>query len=485
MIRSKEFNDIFTMSLLEDYNEDEYVYDKHYLENLEIINNINYLNYNFISPNDLTSNKHIFHENDTVLMQGFEVFNLRKMCTLKEYLDDFIPKEENYEDFIWFSKVKTQIDSIINSTKSFLIKKDYIYVKVEYETRKGKIGRLYSNGPSIQNFPREVRAFLFENFYYDFDLVNCHYSFLAYYATKIAKIEVPSLLKYVTQREEILELKTKKDNIERSEAKQRFLITLNSTEKHSISLGFFCHDVFLDVRQCVESLFEKTLSDSATLIDFKKKIDINKYDFEFTNDAPYELKVKNMIYWLHTMETKVLLSLSTFIGQKCKEDYKNFLIHQRYPFNKKFSIEKNSEEIDISFIPFFDGAYVRTNNEFLNSQLHNYVMEFNDQLSVSLSSFIKFDSKKINLDNFKHLDIIILKKYLAIRILFQRLTTQKFNKLIKYLDIPKFSLPSNKIINKNNINEISSLVKDYRLSLYKKLLTCTEEEINALEEMQF
>jgi hypothetical protein len=485
MIQDKEHDNIYDNSLMADYIENEYLYEKQYLEIMEVVDNVNFNSSDVISSNDFHFNKHIHEKEDTILVEGFEIFNLRKICSLKEYLDDYAPKNENNKNYTWFHKVKNQVNNIVDSTKSFVIKKDQIYIKVKYETRKSKMGRLYSNNTSIQHFPREVRSFLFENFYYDFDLVNCHYSFLAFYATKKAKIEVPSILKYVTQREEILKLKTEIDNIDRSEAKHRLLVTLNSTKSHSISLGYFCHDIFLDIEKCVNCLFNEMLSNEYLFKEFQKKIDKNFYDFEIDINAPYELKVKNMIFWLHTMETKVLLSLSSFIGRKCQEDHNSFLIESRYPFNKKVVTNKYSSEVFISFVPFFDGAYVRTNNDFLNTRLSHYVKEFNDELSEKFCSFIKFDEKPVRLDNFKYLDITILKKYLALGTLFQSLTTQKFNRLLKHINQPEFSLPPETIISKSNLFEIRAIVQNYRVSLYEKFLIYSESEILAFIDKEF
>ena len=83
--------------------------------------------------------------------------------------------------------------------------------EVVYNYGKGKkYGRLY-NFNSLQNISRDIRSFLTQNNYNDFDIVNCQPSILKYVVSKYyPNKSFPSLDKYILKRKELLTKKIDK-----------------------------------------------------------------------------------------------------------------------------------------------------------------------------------------------------------------------------------------------------------------------------------
>ena len=103
--------------------------------------------------------------------------------------------------------------------------------EVIYDFAKGrKDGRLFAQGYGIQKIKKEFRGCLIENIYYDFDLVNAHYSILLKLCEN-HNINCSSVRDYVLKKNEIINRFSNDNEIEIKNCKDIFLSVLNRDYK--------------------------------------------------------------------------------------------------------------------------------------------------------------------------------------------------------------------------------------------------------------
>ena len=109
--------------------------------------------------------------------------------------------------------------------------------KVIYGYAKGKkYGRNFSKGTSLQGVRGEIRKFLTQDIYNDFDIVNCQPSILKYVTDKYyPNKSFPSLLKYLKERDDLLS-----DKID----KQYVIMAMNNQNYKNINNNEFFTSLF-------------------------------------------------------------------------------------------------------------------------------------------------------------------------------------------------------------------------------------------------
>lgn len=177
----------------------------------------------------------------------FKIFDINKLITLHEYLEDEIPKVA-FEKREWFEEQRKLIFKILfdNPQKDYYVKNGFLHRKTVYKTNRSSAGRLYAQSASAQYLSKEIRYFLLDKEYYDFDIVNSQYSSL-YAIARHFKIEVPYIQQYVQNRELVLEEKMIRDKINKNEAKKRIIATANASKSYAHKLGYFCNLIYEDV----------------------------------------------------------------------------------------------------------------------------------------------------------------------------------------------------------------------------------------------
>ena len=159
---------------------------------------------------------------------------------INTYRANFLLDNYTYENFYttWegsATDAKIQYDKVIK----FLVSKteNEGTNAIKYTHTKGRVnGRMYGE-KSLQCCPREVRGFLCDGISTDIDIVNAHPVLLLNICNKHS-IECPNLKEYCEQRENCLERVMEADNINRSKAKKKVLVSTNLNNRISTNCEF-------------------------------------------------------------------------------------------------------------------------------------------------------------------------------------------------------------------------------------------------------
>jgi hypothetical protein len=92
-------------------------------------------------------------------------------------------------------------------------------------------GRLYAKGPSLQSVPGWVRRLVADGQYHDIDMVNAAPTLLVGHCDRLG-MAAPTLRRYVSEREVVLEELMGRHSIDRATAKKLVLLVLNFGNYH-------------------------------------------------------------------------------------------------------------------------------------------------------------------------------------------------------------------------------------------------------------
>lgn len=194
---------------------------------------------------------------------------------------------------------------------------------VEYKYSKTLVncGRLYSDNFSVQSLQRQFRAFLTEEFYNDFDMINAHPTILLYLTKKyFSKTQVPFLESYVKNRKEFL----KKNKL----TKTQVLVCINS--KNPIKTNIL-----------TVSKFDKELKTIQTLFFDKTPNELKKYEgFKYNNKKNPKGGFLNTL--LTIVENNIL---NAVINKFDKEDISTLMFDGLH-FNKSLDIQETLEKLN-------------------------------------------------------------------------------------------------------------------------------------------
>jgi len=170
-----------------------------------------------------------------------EQFNFSKAYKIVNNWDEVI-KQLPIERQIKIKEKAKEYDPL-NSLKKILknISKNSInFVKYAYSKSSKNYGRLFAKSASYQGLPREFRAVLAEEFYWDIDYVNCHPSILEQYCIKKG-INCSVLSLYNSNRDNIINDIKDELKIDKSDVKDLFLTLINGGDR----IGFTSTNNFL------------------------------------------------------------------------------------------------------------------------------------------------------------------------------------------------------------------------------------------------
>jgi len=359
-----------------------------------------------------TNNIHMNANDLKIMFSSYEYYKMSDIITIYNCLSDFSLK---YFENKTISRDYEIIKKIVNFDRSslFKIEEDYIKILRHYKyPSNNEISRIYPvcsyNDSSIVYLSRQIRYCLFKDFYIDIDLVNAHPTILYNFASE-NNIICPNLSLLVHNREEVFSNIMKTENKDKSSIKKKLLVILNlellKNEKNS-----FYRELSNEIIEIRETIWKKYVLQETPMKDYL----FNK--LQFKNKSLNDQKKSAQTIYCFTKESELI----------------NILYNVLINYSKKFNTE-------LSFIPFFDGAYARYKNKTAHSNINEYIDEVNKLIIP-----FKFVSKPIE-PNWSYLNENILNNYKNIMQLSS--TDLMSDKQLEIL-IDHFNIPNNNLCEK-------------------------------------
>jgi len=164
------------------------------------------------------------------LVEKYDMDNLKKLVNIThadvELMWEKTDKDIKGED----TDIKTQTLAIRNLCIEAIKKAGKREVGYKYSKKLQTKGRLYSDGPSLQNIKKSFRGLLSHSTAIDFDAINCHPSLLLNLCVK-NKIPCYELTSYCNQRCDRIREFCEIDNLTPAEAKTFFISSFNTDTK--------------------------------------------------------------------------------------------------------------------------------------------------------------------------------------------------------------------------------------------------------------
>jgi len=269
-------------------------------------------------------------EDFNVLFETEELFDVDKLLILHSLLSDL--NIENPENPVIKKSFKT-VDTVVNSGVENIqhkIEDTFFIRKMEYGFRNNqKVGRIQPVQTSVPYFSKQIRNYLFGKTYLDVDLINSHPTILYDYAIKNG-IPVNFLKSLVKERDAVFKQICNSSNLNLDQVKQSFLILINltdSTKNKGYNFTEFHLGLYEEIVKIREHMFHNfENSQYHNIFDYCNKL--GKSSLE-------QIKLSYQTFYCFTKESELLLSLKSFFENSKQNNY-DFL----------------------SFIPFFDGAYI-------------------------------------------------------------------------------------------------------------------------------
>lgn len=311
-------------------------------------------------------------------------------------------------------------------------------------------GRIYGHYNTMTLISRQCRYYLFKDLYFDLDLKNAHPTILMSYARNNS-LDTEILETYVNNRENFLQDLMQSDNLTRSEAKTAVLRCLNLTT--DFSLTNFLKPLHKEILIIRNHLYKNNISESLTpLGEYTMSRD------SFKNKDVERQKVSLQAQYCATEESRSLYILYEVCIQKG-------LLNRDATLNRKVK--------NISFIPFFDGAYVSFEN-LRNLSEVKQILEDTNELIYPYS----FEVKEIE-PEWEYINEDDLRKYEIIHRFLAILTEKQYNKLLELLDIQPFQLDS------AALDDIEGKLKESRSDLEKVAEDDQEYKLRLSEAPEF
>lgn len=185
--------------------------------------------YNYLNPQEY--NIHRDTMTDITFKEVYDKHYLQKLANIthedmesiwSKTLTDNIKGEE--------TTIKVQTELIRSLCRYALKNNCENKVSYKYSTKNKDSGRLYANGPSLQNIKRQFRGLLSHSTAIDFDVVNCHPALLLHLCKRHG-ISCSMLNDYVDKRNDKLIEFCETDDVSKGQAKMLFLKSINAEHK--------------------------------------------------------------------------------------------------------------------------------------------------------------------------------------------------------------------------------------------------------------
>lgn len=260
----------------------------------------------------------------------YEIVNIQQYhhCDMLDHIK--VPINSNI-----MVKYKSYLDAInhilnLNSKKDIFYEKDNIdysnvlisRVMAYQYNYDNHIGRLYSQRTSMQFFSREIRYYLFNDYYTDVDLTSAHPTILLGYAQR-RNIRCDTLKNYVENKEDFISTISKEVSSEDGLIKDTKIIILSTLNKINCNtksnLLKKLHSDVVNIRESIwEYHFEK-LNEEPFLNELLKKEDFNK------KKSLGKQKITVQSLYCHSKESEILINLHKFIGTELTNKVKSEL----------------------------------------------------------------------------------------------------------------------------------------------------------------
>lgn len=356
-----------------------------------------------------------------------ERYPIAKLLTLYAYLSDLaldhplIPEKDKLfakkEESTLPGRIHTQfrvLERILNLPDEIpsTIKGDELILINAYGYRSDHCkGRIYGYRNTMTLISRQCRYYLFKGLYFDLDLKNAHPTILLSYARN-HNLKVETLEEYINNREGFLLNVMQNDKLTRSEAKTAVLRCLNLVTDRSLPNNL--KTLHRDILVIRDHLYKENISSKVTAL--------GEYAMtreSFSKENLEKQKISLQAQYCATEESRSLYVLYEVCIQKG-------LLSREATLNRKSRC--------ISFIPFFDGAYVSFDDLQDVSEVEQILKETNELIAP-----YSFDQKEME-PEWDYIKEDVLRNYETIQDFLGRLTDTQFYKLLELLDIPPFSL---------------------------------------------
>lgn len=396
-----------------------------------------------LQPSVLNETVEVFDNFTTV-----EIYPLKRLLTLYNYLSDLSidhPLNPDIDKLFDFSldgtingKLNTQlkvIEKILNlpddmpytvDNCELIVINAYGFKTIHCQ------GRFYGFKNTMTLISRQCRYYLFKGMYFDVDLKNAHPTMLLSYA-KDNNIEAKVLEEYVSNREKFLCNVMDNDKITREQAKIAVLRCINLTAEKSLppTLQLLHRDI-LPIR---DHIWQNNIIHLTKLGEYTMSRE------GFANKSLEKQKVSLQAIYCATEESKSLRVLYEVCLQKG-------LLNRDATLNRKVRT--------ISFIPFFDGAYIK-----FDKLTEDGVRQILEDVNELIAPYC-FELKTIN-PEWKYLNEEDLKNYEIIQDFLGGLPEKQYLYLLKLLDIPEFNLKEdvlNSILSKSNDSHVEVISEE-------------------------
>lgn len=402
--------------------------------------------------------------------ETLERYPLNKLLALQNYLSDLLTgfrlslESESVVSEILVTdikKIKSQLDTInfllnLPDEIPYSVNEEELIVINIYGFRTVQCkGRIYGHINKMTTLSRQCRFYLFSDLYFDLDLKNSHPSFLADYALQHC-IKAEVLQRYVKHRETFLLEIMKEKGIDRDEAKESVLICLNLSSSHSLyGTEVKLHQEIVKIR---EHLFMTHMGKNPTEMG---KYTASRKTFERKNGIRRSIKEKQVSLqsqYCQTQESIMLKILREVCLHKADLDEK---------------VQLNRVNDTLSFIPFFDGAYVRLGDWKSEKHIAEIIADTNMLIHPHI-----FELKPIE-PNWSFLEKDTLVMYEKARIFLGNLSHSDYNKWLKYFNIPAISLKTSEIsgiLENEHNSSVTDLVKNGECTEINELIRKAAEK---------
>lgn len=343
---------------------------------------------------DTNKSKKILHPPTFYTKESIEI---SRLLVLRDILEDLHEDPLNRD----LEKVSRRLRLVydILATEEVGFEGRYLERSVEYGfLYPNKVGRIYSLRSSIPQLPKDLRYFLFQGNYKDFDLVNSHPTFLYEFVSMHTDLKLSSLEELVLNRQKVMD---------------RVLAELGpkTNAKKSILIAFYSDTGYNTLSKSLKELHSELIVVRKALREYCHENNL------FSTENMRDTRVQS--FFGMTRESELLLDLRSFLIKKI-----------------------GHTAADLHFIPFFDGAYVKHSDFETDKKLRTYVEDFN-----KLQKFSKFIEKPIS---YNKEDALVTEEdvtsYENLHKFTKNLSARAFNRLLKNLGVPLFSIPENLLL---------------------------------------
>lgn len=312
--------------------------------------------------NPINNNKILTNNNNMNFNESINLDNAMYLSKLTDdyFIDNIFDKDEiqqdgsKYDTKTYIKNVKTWLNKIIASKGT--IKTNYKYSSVLKDH-----GRLYVKKFGIQSLQSDIRGFLCNELYKDYDMINAHPTILNYINnTYLEGIETPFLEKYINNRNEIL----KKWKV----TKQEVLIWMNTESSYKGS-NQFLKGIDTEFKLIQNKIM--TCNDDYFLTICRSKNKKGNLKGTFLNRVLccFENKILNEV--TNIVGSKNVGSLM-FDGLFINNKFNDFDIIEKFnectkKYGVKWTEKPHSDKIQIDqdmVLPVYEDSYTKTKNIF-------------------------------------------------------------------------------------------------------------------------